>query len=87
MTLNRMSANPPDRVLGKDRGASESFGEFAKSLDVVYGDAFTSCGQHAALLPLGEQAAHGKQSRAGHLCQLLARKVDLERAIPVYATA
>src|SRR5207253_177059 len=36
--------------------------------------------------PPGEQAAYGKQSRAGHLRQLLARKVDLKRATPVDAT-
>ena len=75
-----MTSKPPTEFFGKVRhnsqlagktgwgGASESFGEFAKNLDVVYGDAFTSHGQHAVLLPLGEQAAHGKQSRAGHLC-------------------
>ena len=62
------------------------FGEFAKSPDVVDVDAFTSRGYYAAVLPLGEPAAHGKQSRAGQLRQLLARKVDLERATPVYAT-
>ena len=57
------------KYLLRTGGASESFicGDFAKSSDVVYGDAFTSRGEHAALLPLGEQAAHGKQSRAGHL--------------------
>src|ERR1700739_3701871 len=62
------------------------FGELAQSLDVVHGDAFTSRGHYAALAPLGKQAAHGEQSRAGQLRQLLARNVDLERAISVYAT-
>src|SRR2546429_511263 len=79
-----MDQRNPARAAPQNR--SFIVGEFAKSLDVVYIDAFASCGQHAALLPPGEQAAYGKQSRAGHLRQLLARKVDLKRATPVDAT-
>src|SRR6266702_3637976 len=79
-----MDQRNPARAAPQNR--SFIVGEFAKSLDVVYIDAFASCGQHAALLPPGEQAAYGKQSRAGHLRQHLAGKVDLERSIPVYAT-
>src|ERR1700745_3669561 len=82
----RYGPHPGRRVERHLENRSFLFGECAKSLDVVYVDALTSCGQHAALLPLGEQTAHGKQSRAGHLRQLLARKVDPERAVPVCAT-
>jgi hypothetical protein len=79
-----MDQRNPARAAPQNR--SFIVGEFAKSLNVVYIDAFASCGQHAALLPPGEQAAYGKQSRADHLRQLLARKVDLKRATPVDAT-
>src|ERR1700756_1905923 len=82
MLTRRYGPHPGRRVERHLENRSFLFGECAKSLDVVYVDAFTSCGQHAALLPLGEQTAHGKQSRAGHLRQLLARKVDPERAVP-----
>jgi hypothetical protein len=55
------------RVESALRNRLDIFGEFAKSLDVANGDALASRGQQAARPPLGEPAAHGKQSRAGQL--------------------
>src|SRR5215472_1873360 len=79
-------ARRKSRVEVAPQNRSFIFGEFAKTLDIVEVDASTSRGQYAALLPLGKQAAHGIQSRPGQLRQLLARKVDPERAVPVYGT-
>ena len=62
------------------------FGDRVQRGNVADGHAFAARLYHPALFPRGEQPAYGKQRRAGHLRQLLARQADFDAILdlPTY---